>query len=242
MSEDEAIEVNDGIYWVGFSDNNAGFSNNPYLIVEGDSVVLLDPGSRREDHFKIVKRKIESIVPITKINAIIVHHQDPDLCASIPLFEEIIGVDNFELISTMRTSLLLPYYGIHTEITTIEDGDVMELDNGRQLTFLTAPYLHFAGSHVTYDLKTKTLFSGDIFGAFTSNWKIYADENYIEAMRIFHEPYIAHNDVINSFFKKVEQANIEIKMICPQHGSVIKDNIPMFMNALKSFKVGEWLI
>ena len=242
--KDKAIEVNDGIYWVGFSDDDAGFSNNPYLLIEGDSVVLFDPGSRREDHFSIVKKKIESIIPIEKINAIVVHHQDPDLCASIPLFEDIIGVGNFDLIATMRSSLLLPYYGFHSEITIIDDGDVMELDNGREIMFITSPYLHFAGAHVTYDSKTKTLFSSDIFGAFTSNWKLYADENYIEAMRAFIEPYIGHKDIVTNFLKKVTDSGIEIEMICPQHGSVIKgaDMVAKSIDAISKFEVGSWLI
>ena len=237
MSENKAVKVNDGIYWVGFSDNKAGFSNNPYLLIEGDSVVLFDPGSRIPEHFNIVKEKIESIVPVEAITHIIVHHQDADLCASIPLFEEIIGVDNFLLLATMRTSLLLPYFGIKTEITTIGDGDVLELDNGRELMFVTSPYLHFPGAHVTYDVKTKTLFSSDIFGAFTENWSLYADENYLEAMRAFLEPYIPHKDVLMYFLNKVK--DVEIDMICPQHGSIIKENIGMYVEALKDFEVGS---
>ncbi|GAB4308164.1 MAG: MBL fold metallo-hydrolase [Promethearchaeota archaeon] len=243
MEDDKAIEVNEGIYWVGFGDEKAGFSNNPYLLVEGDAVVLFDPGSRRPEHFGLVKRKIESVVPIEKINFIVCHHQDPDLCASVPLFEEIIGVGNFELITTWRTSLLVPYYDIKTEVTPVEDGDVLELDNGRELVFVTAPYLHFAGSHVTYDVKTKTLFSGDVFGAFTANWQLFADENYVEAMRAFIEPYIGHNDIVRSFLSKVEKMGIDIDMICPQHGSVIrKELVGKMIEAIASFEVGSWLI
>lgn len=241
MYENEAVQVNDGIYWVGFSDTKAGFSNNPYLLIEGDSVVLFDPGSRLPEHFNIVKKKIESIIPIEKINTIVVHHQDPDLCASIPLFEEMIGINNFDLISTMRTSLLLPYYGIRSEITTIEDGDIMGLDNERELMFITSPYLHFAGAHVSYDLKTKTLFSSDIFAAFSVDWNLYANENYAEAMRIFHEPYIPHKSAIEKFAEKIK--DLEINMICPQHGSVIKkQDIPRCMEALLKFEVGSWLL
>ncbi|MFX1340704.1 MAG: MBL fold metallo-hydrolase [Promethearchaeota archaeon] len=239
MSEEKAIQINEGIYWIGFGDPNAGFSNNPYLIIEGDSVIVIDPGSRREDHFSIVKRKIESIIPIEKITHIIVHHQDPDLCASIPLFEDIIGRDNFELITTLRTALLIPYYGIYTEITSIEDGDILELDNGRELMFITAPYLHFAGSFTTYDTKVKVLFSSDIFAAFSTDWELYANENYIEAMRIFHEPYLAHKDPILSYINKLK--DLEIDMICPQHGSIINKDIGKYVEALKSFEVGTWL-
>ncbi len=241
MSEFKADKINDGIYYVGFGDDKAGFSNNPYLLVEGDSVVLFDPGSRREDHFLIIKKKIESVVPLNKITHIVVHHQDPDLVASVPLFEEILGVNNFELISTMRTSLLIPYYGIYTDITTVEDGDVMEIDNGRKIMFITSPYLHFPGAHVSYDEKTKTLFSSDIFGAFTSKWTLFADEaeDYIQAMKIFHEPYIPHRDCVMSFINKVK--NLPIEMICPQHGSVIRKDIPKYVKALTEFEVGKWL-
>jgi flavorubredoxin len=241
MEDDKAIQVNDGIYWVGFSDDAAGFSNNPYLIVDGDDVVLIDPGSRRPEHFNLVKKKIESVIPVEKINYIVVHHQDPDLCASIPLFEEIIGVDNYELIATMRTSLLLPYYDIKTEVTIIEDMDVLQLQSGRELLFVTSPYLHFPGAHVTYDKKTKTLFSGDIFGAFTANWQLYADENYVEAMRIFLEPYVGHKSAVESFVNKVK--DVPLEMICPQHGSVIKkDLIPKVVKAVLEFNYGTWLI
>lgn len=241
MDETKAIEVNEGIYWVGFPDVKAGFSNNPYLLIEGDSVVLFDPGSRLPEHFNLVKKKIESVIPVEKINTIIVHHQDPDLCASIPLFEDIIGVNNFELISTMRTSLFMPYYGIRTEVTTIEDGDVMELDNGRELLSITSPYLHFAGAHTTYDFKTKTLFSSDIFAAFSADWNLYANENYVEAMRVFHEPYIAHKAPIEHYAAKL--ADIELDMICPQHGSIIKKaDIPRCVDALLNFEVGSWII
>lgn len=31
-----AIEIADNIWWVGFADYEAGFSNNPYLLVAGD--------------------------------------------------------------------------------------------------------------------------------------------------------------------------------------------------------------
>ncbi|MHA1682008.1 MAG: MBL fold metallo-hydrolase [Promethearchaeota archaeon] len=239
--EEKAIKVNDGIYWVGFGDKKAGFSNNPYLLIEGDNVILFDPGSRRPEHFNLVKKKIESVIPVEKINYIVCHHQDPDLCASVPLFEKIIGVDNFELITTMRTSLLIPYYDIKTEVTTVDDGDAIELSDDRSIVFLTAPYLHFAGSHVSYDTKTKTLFSGDIFGAFSVDWSLFANENYIEAMRIFHEPYIAHISIIKSFVKKVQDFGLEIKMVCPQHGSIIKDDVGKYIDALLSFEVGSWL-
>lgn len=44
----QPIQIADGIYWIGFYDDNAGLHCNPYLIVEGDEAVIIDGGSR--DH------------------------------------------------------------------------------------------------------------------------------------------------------------------------------------------------
>jgi len=115
----KAIELMKNLWWIGWPDYKAGFSNNPYLLIEDDVVILFDPGSALEEHWNIVKNKIESIIPIRKITTIIVHHQDPDLCAAIPILEKELGVDNFEIITTERTALFIPYYGVKTEVTSV---------------------------------------------------------------------------------------------------------------------------
>ncbi|MHA1305059.1 MAG: MBL fold metallo-hydrolase, partial [Candidatus Heimdallarchaeaceae archaeon] len=170
MEYDETIsyEIAPGVHWVGFADHKAGFSNNPYLIIDDDGTgILIDPGSRADEHFSIVKGKVEKLIAFDKIKYIIVHHQDPDLCASLPLFEDLIGVDNVSIITTLRTSLFIPYYGSKAEIIIVEDGDEFELPSGRKLKFITTPYVHFAGSFVTFDTKEQILFSSDIFAAFS---------------------------------------------------------------------------
>lgn len=234
----KAIEIMPGIYWIGWPDENAGFSNNPYLVISGDDVVLFDPGSRLEQHFNWVKQKIESIIPIEKITAIIVHHQDPDLCASIPLFEEIIGVNNFDLITSERTGIFLPYYGVKTDVTYVSDGDVLTFGD-KDFVFITSPYLHFPGAIVTYDATDKILFSSDIFGGFSINWSLYANEYYIEAIKAFSQPYFSDKRHVANFLDKIDQ--LEIDLIAPQHGSLIKrDLIPTVVAMLRNLEVGIW--
>ena len=241
IDPEKAIEISDGVYWLGWPDENAGFSNNPYLIIEDDDAVLIDPGSRLDEHWSIVKRKIESVIPLDKITMIIVNHQDPDLVACIPLIEEIVGVDNFELVTTDRTGIFMPYYGIKTEVTFVEDGEILTIgNNGRELEIITSPYLHFPGAMVVFDHKEKILFSSDIFGGFSVDWSLYANKYYMEAIKTFSQPYFPDKRHIINFLDKIDK--IDVKMICPQHGSIIKEElVSEAKNTLRNLEdVGIW--
>ncbi len=240
IDSEKAVEVKPGIWWIGWPDYDAGFSNNPYLLIEDKEVILFDPGSRLEAHWGIVKRKIESIVPLNKVTMVIVHHQDPDLCAAIPFVEEAVGINNLEIVTTERTAIFIPYYDVKTKVTPIDDGDVIEIGSGgRELLFITSPYLHFPGAMVTYDVKEKVLFSSDIFGAFSLDWSLYANEYYLEAMKVFAEPYFSDTRHVHNFLQKIEK--LEIEMICPQHGSIIpKERVNEAIETLRNLEVGVW--
>ncbi len=240
IDDKESYEIAPGIHWVGFADKNAGFSNNPYLMIDTDGTgILFDPGSRADEHFNIVKSKVEKLIDLKKIKYIIVHHQDPDLCASIPLFEELIGIDNVSVITTLRTSFFIPYYGSKSEIIIVDDGDEFELPSGRVLKFITTPYVHFAGAFITFDETSNILFSSDIFAAFTLDWKLYADEYYLEAVKAFTEPYIGCKEPVLNVVRKI--SGLPIKIIAPQHGCVIKDDLSKYVEALEHMQYGVWL-
>ncbi|MHA1909254.1 MAG: FprA family A-type flavoprotein [Candidatus Thorarchaeota archaeon] len=240
IDPEKAIEIKPGVWWIGWPDHSAGFSNNPYLLIEDEEVIVFDPGSRLDKHWGWVRKKIESIISLEKITMVVVHHQDPDLCASIPLIEDVLGVNNFEIVTTERTGLFIPYYDVKTDVTTVQDGDIIEIGSqGRSLRFITSPYLHFPGAMVTYDTKEKLLFSSDIFAGFSVDWSLYANEYYMEAMKIFSEPYLSDQRHIHNFLRKID--NLDIEMICPQHGSIIpREKVKEAIETLRELKVGVW--
>jgi two-component system cell cycle response regulator len=81
------VEIASGVYWIGASgDDDDDLNCNPYVILDGEEAVLIDPGSPLD--FKQVLTNLISLTPLDKISAIILHHQDPDLCASVSLFEK----------------------------------------------------------------------------------------------------------------------------------------------------------
>ena len=231
----QVYEIGDGVYWVGFGDRKAGFSNNPYLVVSGDEAVLIDPGSVL--HYHVVAKKVLQVVAPHQIKAIIVQHQDPDLCAVIPKFEVLIDRPIHVVVSP-RAAVFLPYYGIMSELVTPADGETLTL-GGRAFQFLWTPYVHFAGAMMTWDASTRTLFASDVFAAFSTHWRLFADDHYVEETRAFIEPYIACDQAWQNALAVVR--GLSPKRICLQHGSVIADDVEAYLDAVSTFKVGRML-
>lgn len=225
-------DLGDGIHWVGFADRHAGFSNNPYLVMCGAEAVLIDPGSIL--HYHVVAKKVLQIVKPEQITTIIVQHQDPDLCASIPKFEALIE-HPIKVVVPPRADLFMPYYGVTSELIIPKDLDALVI-GGRRLEFHFTPYVHFAHAVMTWDPLSRTLFSSDVYGAITTHWRLFADEQYVEDTRAFIEPYIDSRAAWLYAIKRTRALNP--KRICPQHGSIIDKNIDEYLDAVSRFHVG----
>lgn len=244
MSEEidttKAVEIANKVYWIGFYDKSAGFHCNPYLIVDGDEAVLIEPGS--VPHFPMVLSKLCKLIPFEKITKILVSHQDPDLCAGIPKFEELIyGCGGkLEIVTHSRASVLIAHYGVRSPFYHVDQNDwKLTLKSGRELSFIFSPYLHFPGAFMTYDSKTKILFSGDLFGAFSFDWNLYANEYYAEAMKAFHENYMPGNRILRTAMDKLDA--FDITMIASQHGSIINKDVKKYIDTLRNLDCGDYV-
>ncbi len=229
-------EIKNGIYFIGASVNRKGLDCNPYLIIDNEEAVLFDPGSTLD--FEIVLENLEALIDLNMIKYIVVHHQDPDVCASVPLYEKM-GL-KFKVVTSWRSMTLTQYYGIESDFYILEEnGYSLTLESGRELSFLQTPYLHFPGAFVTYDAQSRILFSSDLFGAFSFNWTVYADEEYMGKMLTFHEHYMPSNTVLRPVMEMLLTYDIEI--IMPQHGSIINKDVKKYINALRTLECGSLL-
>ncbi len=232
-------QVADNIWWLGFSDEETGFSNNPYLLIDGEEAVLFDPGPGHHIFRDIIFDKIQKITDMVKIKYLVVHHQDPDLCGLLPFIENFCS-PSVTIVAHPRTALFVPYYGTRKPVMPVGDNDTLVLKSGRRIRFIHTPYLHFAGSMMSYDEQTGTLFSSDIFGSFSKDWSLFADESYIDGAKRFIENYIAGTREIDFAYNRLKTLNIS--MILPQHGAVIqKELVSPMIEMLKSVKPGRMI-
>lgn len=236
MSSNNSMQIADGIYWVGFYDASATLQCNPYVLIDNNEAVLFDPGSVLD--FQYVYENIKRLIPIERIKYIVLHHQDPDFCSSVPLFEK--AGAKFTIVTHWRTQTIIKYYGIKSDCYLVDENNFsLTLMSGREIQFVPTPYLHFPGAIASYDTDTKTLFSSDLFGAMSSNWDLFAGEDYIEKMKTFHEHYMPSNDILRPVMETL--LLMDISIIAPQHGSIINKDVSKHIKILRDLECGAFL-
>jgi flavorubredoxin len=236
------IEIAEDIYWIGYADEGASLHCNPYIIIDGNEAVVIDGGSREEFSTVMLKILRLGVIP-QNINALVYQHADPDLCASVPQFEAIIDKEDLAIISSRSEHIFLKYYlsyeSSRSRILNIDEmGYEFSFSSGRKLKFIPIPYVHTPGSFMTYDTKTKTLFTSDLFGSFDTDWELftrlpvecnecasdeecknYKDKCVARGILNFHRIVMPSKRALMHALEKVKK--LDVQLIAPQHGSII---------------------
>ncbi len=241
MDYSKPIEIGDEIFWVGYVIPNDPFQCHVYLIRNKDESILIDPGSMIT--FPVVLEKITSLIKLRDIKYIIMHHQDPDIVGCYSTLETLFPQGKRYIVTHWRTEMLLKHYQWKTPFYLVDKHDWKLKAGDRELEFIFTPYAHFAGAFCTYDKKSEILFSSDLFGGLTKEFKLFVDDvdEYFEAAKLFHKHYIPTNEVLNFALSQVEKKDPQ--MIAPQHGSIIKKEfIKPLIEKLKKLDCGLYLM
>jgi flavorubredoxin len=240
LDYDYPVKIAEGVYWIGFHDQESGLHCNPYLIVDGAEAVVIDGGSRPD--FPVVLMKIlrTGLAP-SSIVALIYDHFDPDLVGSVHNFESIIDRKDLQIISDAANNMFIRHYYVESALSTLEKINYeFKFSSGRTLQFIMTPYAHAQGSFVTFDSQTGIVFTGDIFGSYGTQWDLflklddrcYACENQQECMLgksycplrgmiQFHKNVMTSEKSLRLAINKI--LKLPLQVIAPQHGSVIYD-------------------
>ncbi len=234
------IKIAEGIFWVGSFNPQDELHCNPFMILGEGKAVIIDPGSR-PDFAGVMMKIMQAGVHPDQIVGLVLQHYDPDLCGSVPNFLDLCGNPELRIYSKASNNLFIRHYldrSRHGFFRDIKETG-MELSLGsRKLKFIKTPYTHSAGSFVTWDETTRTLFTSDLFGSLRKTWSLRLDlsEQCFTCADFAacpnHRDYCPFPDII-SFHRHVMPCCKALRMamkrvealspaiIAPQHGSVI---------------------
>ena len=228
------MNITNAIRYIGVSDRKIdlfegqysvprGISYNSYAILD-EKIAVMDTVDAGFTHEWL--DNLQNTLGSRKPDYLIVQHMEPDHAANIMNFAK--AYPEAKIVSSAKAFAMMNNF-FATEFAdrriVVGEGDTLSLGK-HNLTFVTAPMVHWPEVIVTYDSTDKVLFSADGFGKFGTP---DTDEPWAdEARRYFIGIVGKYGAQVQALLKKA--AGLDIEIICPLHGPVLKENLGYYLN------------
>lgn len=228
------VTVTDSVLYVGCDDRDIdlfesqyrvpnGVTYNSYVIMDEKIAVMdtVDPRAM-EEWMQNVERVLDGKGP----DYLVISHLEPDHAGSIQRIAE--RYPAMKLVSNAKVFAMLPQFfnfDLTGRTVTVGEGDSLELGS-HTLHFVMAPMVHWPEVMVEYESSEKILFAADGFGKFGA---MDVEEEWTdEARRYFINIVGKYGPQVQALLKKA--ATLDIAMICPLHGPVLKENLGFYID------------
>ena len=200
-----------------------GMSYNSYAIMD-EKIAIMDTVDKNFTQEWL--GNIQKMLGNRKPDFLVVQHMEPDHAANIDNFMK--AYPEATVVSSAKAfGMMKNFFGTDYADRRIVVGEGSTLSLGKHtLAFVTAPMVHWPEVIVTYDVYDKVLFSADGFGKFGA---LDVEEEWAcEARRYYIGIVGKYGAQVQALLKKA--ATLDIAMICPLHGPVLKENLGYYIN------------
>ena len=216
--DDTTLDLFEGQYVVP-----EGMSYNSYVIMD-EKVAVMDA----VDKAKIAEwlGNVEDALAGRQPDYLVISHMEPDHSAGVAAFAakypEVTVVGNAKIFDMFRN-----FYGAELPAKLlVKEGDKLSLGE-HELTFYSAPMVHWPEVMVSYESKDKVLFSADAFGKFGALCN-ETDDWACEARRYYFNIVGKYGVQVQALLKKL--AGLDIAVICPLHGPVLDGDLAPYLS------------
>ena len=200
-----------------------GVSYNSYIIKDEKTVVMDTVDKRATNEWF---ENLEETLNGKNADYLVISHLEPDHSANIQLLAE--KYPDMKVILNQKTASMMNQFfdlDLSSRYVIVKEGDVIDIGE-HKLQFFMAPMVHWPEVMVTYEQTEKILFSADGFGKFGT---LDTDEDWAcEARRYYFNIVGKYGAQVQQLLKKATA--LDIKMICPLHGPILKDNLSYYIN------------
>ena len=231
------MRITDDILYVGVDDHEVdlfegqyvvpnGMAYNSYVILDEKTAVMDTVDARFGDEWLA---NLAAALNGRRPDYLIVQHMEPDHSANILRFTETYP-DAALVASAKAFQMMKNFYGTdfsdRNRVVAAEGG---KLSLGRhELTFVTAPMVHWPEVIFTYDAADRVLFSADAFGKFGANDYDDPEGWACEARRYYFGIVGKYGAQVQAVLKKL--GGLTVDQICPLHGPVLSENLGYYLD------------
>ena len=236
-------KVTEDLYWIGGDDHRLHLFENIHPIPRGvsyNSYLLLDKKTVLFDtvDWSIGRQFLENLEHILDgrpLDYMVINHMEPDHAAMIE--EVMLRYPKVKVISSEKAFYFMNQFGFHIDSSKTEivkEGDKKSFGK-HEILFVAAPMVHWPEAMVSFDTTNGVLFSADAFGSFGAlDGKLFNDEvdfdrDWIDDARRYYTNIVGkYGPHVQALLKKA--AGIDIKIVCPLHGPVWRNNLGYFID------------
>jgi len=224
---DHAVDLFEGQYAVP-----NGMSYNSYVITDEKVAVFDTVDGRFGDGWF---HNLADVLGDKQPDYLIVSHMEPDHSANIHAFAS--RYPDAVIVATDKAFAMMKlYFGTDyaDRRLAVKDGDTLSLGS-HELTFFTAPMVHWPEVMVTFDSTAGVLFSADAFGKFGA---LDIEEDWVDEARRYYIGIVGkYGAQVQALFKKV--GTLPINAICPLHGPVLSDDLGQYLSLYNTWSTYE---
>ena len=214
---DHKVDLFEGQYTVP-----NGMSYNSYAIID-EKIAIMDTVDAGFTHEWL--DNLQNTLGGRKPDYLIVQHMEPDHSANIMNFVK--TYPEAKIVASSKAFVMMKnFFGTDfaEKQIAVGEGDTLTLGK-HQLTFVTAPMVHWPEVIVTYDSTDKVLFSADGFGKFGA---LDVEEAWADEARRYYIGIVGKYGVqVQNLLKKA--VGLDIQTICPLHGPVLTENLGYYL-------------
>ena len=228
------FNVTDKIEYIGVNDKTLDLFESQYIIPNGvsynsyiikdEKTVVMDTVDKRATNEWF--ENLEETLHGENVDYLVISHLEPDHSANIQLLAE--KYPDMKIILNQKTASMMKQFfdlDLSSRYVIVKEGDIIDIGE-HKLQFFMAPMVHWPEVMVTYEQTQKILFSADGFGKFGT---LDTEEDWAcEARRYYFNIVGKYGAQVQQLLKKATP--LDIKMICPLHGPILKENLSYYIN------------
>ncbi len=198
------------------------------FIIEGEKTALIDTSHGKFQDLYL--DCLNNLIDVSTLDYLVVSHTEPDHSGLVKdvlkLAPNVTVVGSKVAIQFLENMVHQPFNSL-----IVKSGSSLDLGNGHELQFISAPNLHWPDTIFTYDQNTSILYTCDVFGMHYCDDYIYDEEpDLLQAdFKYYYDCLMGPNArSVLAGLKRIDK--LDINLIATGHGPLLKHYIDQWLN------------